>query len=153
MRSSQVNSLRLSLPSAVLKKEEPVSDFGFSKKLRLLGAADFQPVFKNTRYKVSCQQFLVLATDSGTPFPRLGLVIAKKNIAKAVQRNRVKRLLRESFRHNQSLLPTLDIVILARGGLGALSNEQIRRKIERHWVDITQKARKKSDTRETENAG
>ncbi|MGJ8688692.1 MAG: ribonuclease P protein component [Gammaproteobacteria bacterium] len=153
MRSSKVVSLRLSLPSAVLKKEEPVSDFSFNKKLRLLGAADFQPVFKHTRYKVSCQQLLVLATDSGTPFPRLGLVIAKKNIPKAVQRNRVKRILRESFRHNQSLLPTLDIVILARSGLGTLNNEQIRRKIERHWVDLIQKARKKSDTRESEHAG
>jgi ribonuclease P protein component len=153
MWSSQVNGVRLSLQSAVSKKEEPVPDFGFSKKLRLLGAADFQPVFKHACFKVSCQQLLVLATDSDTPFPRLGLVIAKKNIAKAVQRNRVKRILRESFRHNQSLLPTLDIVILARSGLGTLSNEQIKRKIERHWVDLAQKARKTSDTRETEHAG
>lgn len=130
-----------------------MSDFGFSKKLRLLGAADFQPVFKNARYKVSCQQLLLLAYDSGTPFPRLGLVIAKKNIAKAVQRNRVKRLLRESFRHNQGLLPTVDIVILARSGLATLTNEQITKKIERHWADLAQKARKNSDTRETEHAG
>ena len=106
-----------------------MSDFGFSKKLRLLGAADFQPVFKNA------------------------LVIAKKNIAKAVQRNRVKRILRESFRHNQSLLPTLDIVILARSGLGALTSEQIRKKIERHWVDLIHKAGKTSETRNNENAG
>jgi len=130
-----------------------VSDFGFSKKLRLLGAADFQPVFKNARYKVSCQQLLLLAYDSDTPFPRLGLVIAKKNIAKAVQRNRVKRILRESFRHNQSLLPTLDIVILARSGLGALTSEQVRKKIERHWVDLIHKAGKTSETRDNENAG
>jgi ribonuclease P protein component len=130
-----------------------VSDFGFSKKLRLLGAADFQPVFKNARFKVSCQHVLVLAYDSGTPFPRLGLVIAKKNIAKAVQRNRIKRILRESFWHNQSLLPTLDIVILARSGLGTLSNEQLRKKIERHWLDLTNKASKTSEKRDNENAG
>ena len=119
-----------------------MSDFGFSKKLRLLGAADFKPVFQNARYKVSCQHLLLLAFDSSTPFPRVGLVIAKKGIAKAVQRNRVKRQLRESFRHNQSLLPTLDIVILTRSGSSALSNEQLRQKIEKHWADLIRKASK-----------
>lgn len=145
MRPSQAVCLTGPLPSAVLKNEEPVSDFGFSKKLRLLGAADFQPVFKHARYKVSCQHLLLLACDSGTPFPRLGLVIAKKHIAKAVQRNRVKRVLRESFRHKQSLLPTVDIVILARSGSGNLSSEQLRQKIERHWVDLIRKAGNSSD--------
>lgn len=130
-----------------------MSDFGFSKKLRLLGAADYQPVFKNARYKVSCQHILVLAADSNTPFPRLGLVIAKKNIAKAVARNRIKRIIRESFRHNQSLLPALDIVILARSGLGTLDNEVVRNKIERHWQDLLQKARRSSATRDQVNAG
>ena len=117
-----------------------MSDFGFSKKLRLLGAADYQPVFKNARYKVSCQHILVLAVVSDVSFPRLGLVIAKKNIAKAVTRNRVKRIIRESFRHNQGLLPALDIVILARSGLGALENELVLKKIERLWQELIQKA-------------
>ena len=153
MRPSQTDRLTGPLPSAVLKKEEPVSDFGFSKKLRLLGAADFQPVFKHARYKVSCQHLLLLAYDSATPFPRLGLVIAKKNVARAVQRNRVKRLLRESFRHKQSLLPAVDIVILARSGLGKLSNDEIRQKIERHWADLVRKAGKASDRREQQHAG
>ena len=121
-----------------------MSDFGFSKKLRLLGAADFQPVFKNADLKVSCQHLLLLARDSGSHFPRLGLVIAKKNVAKAVHRNRVKRCLRESFRRNQGLLPTVDIVILARSGLGALSNEQINQKIEKLWVDLARKAENRS---------
>lgn len=129
-----------------------MSDFGFSKKLRLLGAADYQPVFKNARYKVSCQHILVLAVDSNTPFPRLGLVIAKKNIAKAVARNRVKRIIRESFRHNQGLLPALDIVILARSGLGTLDNELVRKKIKRHWQDLLQKASRSLATRDQVNA-
>lgn len=129
-----------------------MSDFSFSKKLRLLGAADYQPVFKNARYKVSCQHILVLAGDTNTAFPRLGLVIAKKNIAKAVERNRIKRIIRESFRHNQGLLPKLDIVILARSGLGTLDNEQVRKKIERLWQDLLQKT-SRSPTRDQANAG
>jgi len=135
-----------------------VPDFGFSKKLRLLSTADFQPVFKNARYKVSCQHILLLAVSSDSLFARLGLVIAKKNIAKAVDRNRVKRIIRESFRHNQSLLPALDIVILARSGLGALENEAVHRKIEKLWQDLVQKAGRSPvttprDSRDQGNAG
>lgn len=130
-----------------------MSDFGFSKKLRLLGAADYQPVFKNARYKVSCQYILILAVTSTVARPRLGLVIAKKNIAKAVQRNRVKRIFRESFRHNQRLLPALDIVILARSGLGLLSNEQVHKSIERLWQELINKTRRSSVTRDQANAG
>jgi ribonuclease P protein component len=130
-----------------------VSDFGFSKKLRLLGAADYQPVFKNARYKVSCQYILILAVSSTVQHPRLGLVIAKKNIAKAVERNRVKRIFRESFRHNQRLLPALDIVILARSGLGTLDNEHVLKNIEKLWQELVSKTRRSSVPRDQANAG
>lgn len=130
-----------------------MANLGFSKKLRLLSAADYQPVFKNALYKVSCQQILLLATDSSTSCPRLGLVIAKKNIAKAVGRNRVKRIFRESFRQNQRLLPALDIVILARSGLGSLDNKIVRDKIERLWKDLNQKVSRASNSRDPVNVG
>lgn len=130
-----------------------MSDFGFSKKLRLLGAADYQPVFKNARYKVSSQYLLILAVANSLSRPRLGLVIAKKNVAKAVQRNRVKRIFRESFRHNQRLLPALDIVILARSGLDSLSKELVNTNIERLWQELINKTRRSSVTRDQANAG
>jgi len=47
--------------------------------------------------------------------PRLGLVIAKRFLPLAVQRNRVKRLVREGFRCSRSELPAIDIIVrLAR---------------------------------------
>jgi len=47
--------------------------------------------------------------------PRLGLVIAKRFLPLAVQRNRVKRLIREGFRSASSELPAVDIIVrLAR---------------------------------------
>lgn len=123
----------------------------------MLKAADFQTVFKQARFKVSSQHLLVLAVENHLPFPRLGLVIAKKNIATAVQRNRVKRLLRESFRQNQHLLAGLDIVILARNGLGTLDNSIITRQMDTFWQDILGKYRKSRGkipgTPETKHAG
>ncbi len=116
--------------------------YSFDKRLRLLKAADFQPVFSQARFKVSCQSMLVLVIENGLPAARLGLVIGKKNVSKAVQRNRIKRLLRESFRHNQHLLAGLDIVILARSGLGALDNPHITRQIDSLWQDLQEKRNK-----------
>lgn len=117
-----------------------MSELRFGKNRRLLGASDFQPVFKNARFKVSCQHILVLAVAGNLPSPRLGLVIAKKNVASAVDRNRVKRILRESFRHNQGLLPAVDIVILARSGIGSLGKDVIRSRIDKLWQDLIQKS-------------
>ena len=128
------------LKPAALTQVDSVSEFRFGKKRRLLGASDFQPVFKNARFKVSCQHLLVLAVPGNLVCPRLGLVIAKKNISRAVDRNRVKRILRESFRHNQGLLPAVDIVILARSGIGSLGKHVIRSKIEKLWQDLIQKS-------------
>ena len=132
----------------ILQVSNPGLSYSFDKRLRLLKAADFQPVFKQARFKVSSQTVLVLAIENNLRFPRLGLVIAKKNIARAVQRNRVKRLLRESFRLNQHLLAGLDIVILARSGLGSLENPEITGQIETLWQDLMgkyHKSRRKSD--------
>ncbi len=123
-----------------------MADFSFPKKLRLLNALDYQPVFNKTQYKVSCRYLLVLAKRNEKPQPRLGLVIAKKNIAKAVQRNRVKRVIRESFRLNQDLLKHLDIVILTRPGLGNLDNKVIDGKISRLWQELANKTRTSTDT-------
>lgn len=119
---------------------DPVSELSFGKNRRLLGASDFQPVFNSARFKVSCQHLLVLALPASVDFSRIGLVVAKKNVRRAVDRNRVKRILRESFRHNQGLLPAVDIVILARSGIGTLSNEDLRQKIEKLWRDLIQKS-------------
>ena len=46
--------------------------------------------------------------------PRLGIIIAKKNVKLAVERNRLKRQLRETFRKQRQVLPSLDIVLLAK---------------------------------------
>ena len=120
-----------------------MSGFGFPRKLRLTDASQFRAVFGNAQFKVSNRHFLVLARDNQLDHGRLGLVIGKKHLPKAVQRNRIKRLLRTSFRLNQDLLPGLDIVILARSNMNALDNQQITENVRRLWLDL---ARKSSET-------
>ena len=73
------------------------------------------------------------------------MVVAKKNVSKSVERNRIKRLIRESFRHARLQLPGLDIVVLIRKGLDKLPNLVISRKIDALWKDLHTKAVKESE--------
>ncbi len=60
----------------------------------------------------------------GSPDPRLGLTVSRK-VGGAVVRNRVKRRVREWFRHSRKALPAgVDLVVIARRGAGELSTEQ-----------------------------
>lgn len=119
-----------------------MSEFCFGRKHRLISSADFQAVFRQARYKVSCQHILILAIPNSLSRPRLGLVIGKRHVRQATQRNRIKRLMRESFRHNQHLLTGLDMVILARSGLGELDNAAIHQRMERLLQDLRRRARR-----------
>ena len=71
---------------------------------------------------------------------RLGLVVSKKNISKAVERNRVKRVIRESFRKNKSQIPNLDVVVLIRKGIDVLPNVVISSKMNSLWNDLCAKS-------------
>ena len=71
---------------------------------------------------------------------RLGLVVSKKNISKAVERNRVKRLIRESFRKNKSQIPNLDVIVLIRKGIDVLPNVIISSKLNSLWDDLYAKS-------------
>ncbi|CDF87128.1 Ribonuclease P protein component [Pseudomonas knackmussii B13] len=98
---------------------------GFEREKRLLTSRHFTAVFDSPSAKVPGKHVLLLARENALDHPRLGLVIGKKNVKLAVERNRLKRVIRETFRHNQEALAGLDIVIIARKGLGDLENPEL----------------------------
>jgi len=100
------------------------SSYNFQRELRLLSANDYSRVFDKA-FKVHNKAFTLLARANDLNHPRLGLVIAKKNIKFAHQRNRVKRALRESFRLRQMSLANFDLVILTRRDIAVLSKTDI----------------------------
>ncbi len=120
-----------------------MSDFDFSRHQRLLNASDFRRVFEQADFKVSDQHLLILARPSLGNHSRLGLVIAKKGIKLAVHRNRVKRVMRDSFRtlctQTNDFSPPLDLVILSRKGLGELDNATLHRLILKQWSRLRKK--------------
>lgn len=123
-----------------------MADYSFDKSRRLLKAADYKPVFDKAVFKVSSQQVLFLSRPNRLSHPRLGLVIAKKNVRFAVQRNRIKRIIRDSFRLNQADIPALDIVVLARRNLDALDNKALHKTIAQLWQQLHRKANRKQSS-------
>lgn len=98
---------------------EVITDLGFRSEHRLHAAAEFSLVFAARRViRGKCFDLHYLAikpesreTSVSMCSARLGLVIAKKLARRAVQRNLLKRLAREVFRHARNHLPPYDLVL------------------------------------------
>ena len=104
---------------------------GLPKQSRLLTKADYNRVFSKS-VKVSNSLFLILIHKTSNPYSRLGLVISKKVDKRAVQRNRIKRIVRESFR-NSHFQVHCDYAVLARGKVTSLANKEIFESINKLW--------------------
>jgi ribonuclease P protein component len=126
------------LISEPLGMGEPNHTFGRGK--RLLNKHDYAHVFNQAQYKSSAGNFLLLAQPSLTSSSRLGLVVAKKHIKKAVGRNNVKRHARELFRQQKASTLPLDMVLLSRTGAGQLDSSEIRQQLDRAFKKIIAQA-------------
>lgn len=113
----------------------------FNRESRLLTPDHFKNVFDNA-IRFSSQHFTILITQNPNDNNRLGLAIAKKRVKLAVQRNRIKRLLRESFRTNQDKLPSIDMVVMVKSGIDKLDNQEIDQQIKSLWRKINRRHKK-----------
>ncbi|ENW85329.1 MULTISPECIES: ribonuclease P protein component [Acinetobacter] len=116
--------------------------YSFGTELRLRCAADYKGVFDGALFKVHQPHFLFLAKHSELPNSRLGLVVAKKKVRRAHERNRVKRLARESFRLHQQQLDDLDIVIMPKMGVEAVPNAELHQQLQFAWQKLNRLAKK-----------
>jgi ribonuclease P protein component len=107
----------------------------FPRRLRLTRAVEYQQVFKNN-IKRSDASLTILVGKQTSESPRLGFAIARKQVQKAVHRNFLKRLFRESFRKNQDRLPQRDMVIMVRREIMLVERAQLRAKLDHHWNSI-----------------
>lgn len=121
--------------------QQQAATSGFPRTSRLLQAKDYRAVFSNARFKVSCRLFLVLAIPDESGAARLGLVVSRKNVPGAVQRNRLKRLIRENFRRRQTQLCGASLVVLARKDAHRQPNSALNRKLNKLLDDLLGKMR------------
>ena len=110
----------------------------FPRELRLLTPAQFKSVFSNP-IKASSAEITLLAIPNTEQHPRMGLTVAKRYVKRANQRNRIKRVIRDSFRLNQHDIPHLDIVVLVRNGVMEMENAEINKLIEKLWRKLSRR--------------
>jgi ribonuclease P protein component len=116
----------------------------FGTEVRIRCAADYKGVFDGALFKVHQPHFLFLAKYSEQQTSRLGIVVAKKKVRRAHERNRVKRLARESFRLNQQQLDVLDIVVMPKLGIEAVPNAELHQQLQFAWQKLQRLAKKHS---------
>ncbi|EKE83362.1 RNase P protein component [Idiomarina xiamenensis 10-D-4] len=81
----------------------------------------------------------MLASPNQQGQARIGVVIGKKRAKRAVDRNRIKRQIRESFRLKQYKIPAFDIVIIAKSGITDLNNDELRRLLDKLWSKLSRR--------------
>ncbi len=110
----------------------------FKRESRLLTSLEYDKVFKHNTVRASAKGIVILALkkEENTE-TRLGLVVPKKVLKRAVWRNRVKRIVRETFRISKHALPNIDVVFLAKPTIGDLSNQELNSTLLKLWEKIS----------------
>ena len=110
----------------------------FRASQRIRTTADFDNVYKNGG-RAGDAFFGVAFRANGAGVVRLGMSVGVRAVGNAVARNRLRRLIRESFRLRQQELPGIDIVITARPGAKAAAPAELKKSLESHWQYLIRK--------------
>lgn len=84
--------------------------YAYTRRQRLLKGTDFEAVFAARLYYRS-RSYLVMCRPNELGYARLGMVVGKRQFKRAVDRNRMRRIIRETFRLHHPDLPAMDVVV------------------------------------------
>ena len=92
-----------------------MTDQRFPKREKLRKRRDYKRAEKHKHSRLVTEHLIILVAANQFPNTRIGITVSKK-VGKAVERNRIKRLLREVYRGNKALFKSgNDYVLIARG--------------------------------------
>jgi ribonuclease P protein component len=104
-------------------------------RLRLRRKSDFDAAYARGR-RIGDGFFSVTATRNETGAPRLGTAVGVRLAGGAVARNRLRRIIRESFRLHQRDLPPIDLVVSARAAARTASGAVLRASLAALWQKV-----------------
>lgn len=108
---------------------------GLPPHARLRRAADFAAL-RNARGRLQARHFLLRWIESPSATARLGLAVSRKVSKRAVQRNRIKRIVRESFRNQREGLPPFDVLVIARASAVAIDSPALHADLRYAWQKL-----------------
>lgn len=111
------------------------SDPRFPRSARLLTKVQFDAAFADGR-RCASRFFRASVGQASNAEVSLGLAVSRRVSKLAVQRNRLKRCVRESFRHQRTALPALDIVITAKPEAVTVTADALRQDLATLWQRI-----------------
>lgn len=114
----------------------------FPRSARLLTGADYSCVFKKNQ-RFSDRYWTILVHENPAQASKLGLAIAKKRAKRAVDRNKIKRIARESYRHHRLDMHGLQLVVMNRDAAAAEHVAGLRRSMDSLCRKIISKYRRK----------
>ena len=108
---------------------------GLPREARLRRAGDFAALrHASGRFGGRCFSVRYKVNTLGQP--RLGLAISKRVSKRAVERNRIKRLVRESFRRARLELPPVDLMVMARDQASGLPGPELLVELQALWKKL-----------------
>ncbi|HSW69178.1 MAG TPA: ribonuclease P protein component [Gammaproteobacteria bacterium] len=107
----------------------------FPRSYRLITKFEFKTVFDEA-FKLNQFCLTVLFRSNQKDHARIGIIVGKRVAKKAVSRNRIKRVVRDSFRLNQQKLAGWDIIVIARQRCDTLSKKIVRKGIDDLWEKL-----------------
>jgi ribonuclease P protein component len=108
----------------------------FSKSARLLKSCEYDHVFQQPT-KITQRLATLYVRPNQLKHARIGLLVSKRAMKRAVDRNRIKRLVRESFRLHQQQLTAVDIIYVAREHLKHIDNKEVFSHLTTLWERLT----------------
>lgn len=105
---------------------------GLPPAARLHRASDYAAL-RGASGRLQTHYFALRWTPSSRSLCRLGMAVSRKVSKRAVERNRIKRTVRESFRAVRSGLPALDVLVIARTASTNVTNPLLRADLAQSW--------------------
>jgi len=107
----------------------------FPKRFRLCDDEEIARVFKQGK-RIGGAEFTVLFVANNQVFARLCVIVAKKNLRYANQRNTAKRVVREFFRVHKQELGGRDLVVLVNKSAATFAKKELHLSFERQWKKL-----------------
>jgi ribonuclease P protein component len=129
-RAASASPSEVAMPRSTRKE-------GYSRRFRFRAQGSFGPVLRGSR-KIRGRFFAIHVVPARSEISRLGIALTRKLVPRSVDRNRVKRLVRETFRRHLVKLAGFDCVVMLRERFDGASAPLLLAEVHTHFDQLVQ---------------